>query len=190
MNYIMIENLLFSIPMIILYAVLFGSTMKIADLLGEHGLKWFRGGALLFGILFGSFGALMILSSNILANFFIAMLIHWTLRFRIDSLEHGFAGAIMFTTFILNLNNFIFNPLIFWIILIPFSIFGLLNDLADKKEISGFIAKFVKSEIHYLIIPLILLIIDIKYWIILIVSLGHAISYGLVKYFFRKKGYH
>ena len=72
----MIENL-FSIPMIILYAILFGSTMKIADLLGEHGLRWFKGSALLFGILFGSFGALMILSNNFLAHFFIAMLIQY-----------------------------------------------------------------------------------------------------------------
>jgi hypothetical protein len=106
-------NYLFSLPLIVLYAILFGSTMKIADLLGEHGLKWVKGSTLLLGIIFGSFGAMLILSSNILANFFIAMLIHWTLRYRIDSLEHGFAGAIMFSTFVLNLSSFTFNPPIF-----------------------------------------------------------------------------
>lgn len=182
-------EIFFTTPMIILYAVLFGFTMKMADLLGEHGLKWFKGSALVFGILFGSFGALMILSDNILANFFIAMLIHWTLRFRIDSLEHGFAGAIMFTTFVLNLSNFIFNPFVFWITLIPFSIFGLLNDIADKKKIKGFIDKLAESQLHYFIFPLILLMINIEYGIILIVSLGHIFSYETTKYVFKKKGY-
>jgi len=174
---------LFSIPMIILYAILFGSTMKIADLLGEHGLKWFKGSNLIFGILFGSFGALMILSGNILANFFIAMLIHWTLRYRIDSLEHGFAAAIMFTAFILNINNFIFNPLIFWTILITFSVFGLLNDMADRKEIKGFIAKLAGSQFHYFVVPLILMILNINYWIILLVSSLHVVSYETTKHF-------
>ena len=132
----------------------------------------------------------MILSSNVLANFFIAMLIHWTLRYRIDSLEHGFAGAIMFTVFVLNLAVFTFNPLIFWTVLIPFSIFGMINDAADRKQVKGFIAELGESQATYFIIPLILLIININYWIILVVSMGHILSYETTKYFFKKKGYH
>ena len=46
----MIENL-FSIPMILLFALLYGVTMKIADLLNEHGFKWFKGSAIIFGLL-------------------------------------------------------------------------------------------------------------------------------------------
>lgn len=42
---------LFSIPMIVLYAVLYGLTMKVADLSDEHGLKWFEGSAIIFGFL-------------------------------------------------------------------------------------------------------------------------------------------
>lgn len=133
---------------------------------------------------------MMILSSNVLANFFIAMLIHWTLRYRIDSLEHGFAGAIMFTVFVLNLAVFTFNPLIFWTVLIPFSIFGMINDAADRKQVKGFIAELGESQATYFIIPLILLIININYWIILVVSMGHILSYETTKYFFKKKGYH
>jgi len=173
----------FSTPMIILYVVLFGSTMKIADLFDEHGLKWFKGSNILFGILFGSFGALLIFSNNLLTNFFIAMLIHWTLRYRIDCLGHGFAGAIMLTAFILNLNNFVFVSLIFWTILIGFSLFGLLNDMADRKEIKGFIAELAQSQFHYFVIPLILIFFNITYWIILVVSIGHIVSYEVTKYY-------
>lgn len=182
-------GILFSTPMIILYAILFGLTMKIADLLGEHGLKWFKGSALFFGVLWGIFGALMILSNNFLANFFIAMLIHWTLRYRIDRLEHGIAAAIIYTVFILNLSNFTFIPLIFWIILIPFSIFGLINDAADRKDIKGFIAKLGQSQFFYFVIPFILLLINLNYWIILVVSMCHIISYETIKYIYKKKGY-
>lgn len=174
---------LFSIPMIILYAIIFGFTMKTADLLGEHGLRWFKGSNILFGFLWGGFGALMILSGNILANFFIAMLIHWILRYRIDSLEHGLAGAIMLIAFVLNIPNFIFNPIIFWVVLITFSIHGLLNDMADRKEIKGFIAKYAESNSHYFTIPIILMIINFGWWIILIVSACHIVSYETTKYF-------
>jgi hypothetical protein len=163
--------------------------MKMADLLGEHGLKWFKSSALLFGILFGISGSLLILNDNILANFFIALLIHWVLRFRIDSSEHGVAGAIMFTTFVLNLNSFVLNPLIFWITLITFSIFGLLNDAADRKDIKGFVAKLAKSQFHFFMVPLILIFFDISYWIILIASFSFIISYEAIKFFFKTKGY-
>ncbi|GEM_PF-1287913 len=176
-------DVLFSIPLVFLYSILFGSCMKIADLLGEHGLKWFKGSTLLFGIIFGFFGALLILSGNVLANFLIAMLIHWTLRYRIDSLEHGFAGAIMFTAFVLNLSNFTFDTLVFWVTLIPFSILGLLNDIADRKQIRGFAAKVVGFNFHYFIVPIILMVFNISYWIVLAVSALHVISYETTKYY-------
>ena len=100
---------LFSVPMLLVYSVLFGLTMKIADLLDEHGLKLFKGSALLFGILWGGFGAMMILGNNILANFFLALLIHWILRYRIDHLNHGVAASIMLIVFLYNLPNFAIN---------------------------------------------------------------------------------
>ena len=96
----------------------------------------------------------------------------------------------MFTVFVLNLHNFAFDSLIFWPILIPFSIFGLLNDMADRKEVRGGIAKLAELQLHYFIIPLILLIVNVEYWIILVVSLAHIISYESIKHFFKKKGYH
>ncbi len=177
------QTFIFSIPFILFYAVFFGSSMKIADLLGEHGLRWFKGSALLFGTLFGIFGTLMIFSSNILANFFIAMLIHWILRYRVDRFEHGFAGAIMLTAFLINLNNFTIDWFLFWIVLILYSVHGLLNDMADRKEIMGFIAKYVESNSHYFTIPIILMLFSISYWIVLAVSALHIVSYETTKHY-------
>jgi hypothetical protein len=36
---------------------------------------------------------------------------------------------------------------------VPFSIFGLINDMADRKEIKGFIAKLGESQFHYFVVP-------------------------------------
>ncbi len=51
---------LFSLLLVLIFASLYGVTMKVADLLNEHGLKLFRGSAILFGILWGFFGALLV----------------------------------------------------------------------------------------------------------------------------------
>jgi len=66
----------------------------------------------------------------------------------------------------------------------------MINDAADRKQVKGFIAELGESQATYFIIPLILLIININYWIILVVSMGHILSYETTKYFFKKKGYH
>ncbi len=83
----MIENL-FSNPMILLYALLFAITMKVADLFDEHGLKWFKGSTILFGFLWGGFGALLVLSNNTIANIMLAMSLAFLVRNRLDYLNH------------------------------------------------------------------------------------------------------
>ncbi len=176
-------EILFSIPMLLIYAALFGTTMKIADLLDEHSLKWFRGSALLFGVVYAIFGTLMILGNNLLANFLLAMLIHWILRYRVDYLNHGLAFSIMLLAFVYNLPNFIIDWLLFLAIFITYSVHGLLNDAADRKEISGILAKYFESNSHYFTIPIVLTIINPTYWIILVVSALHITLYETTKHF-------
>ena len=105
----MIENL-FSIPMIILYALLYGITMKIADLFNEHGLKWFKGSKILFGLLWGAFGALLILSNNTIANIMLAMNLAFIIRNRLDYINHQIAASIIIISFLF---SSIFNPTLF-----------------------------------------------------------------------------
>lgn len=176
-------EIVFSIPMLLLYSVLFGITVKIADLLDEHGLKLFKGSALLFGVLWGGFGALLILGNNLLANFFLALLIHWIIRYRIDYLNHGTAASIMLLVFLYNLPIFAIDWLLFLVIFITYSIHGLLNDAADRKEIRGPLAKYVELNSHYFTIPIILTIINPMYWIVLAGSVLHMVSYETTKHF-------
>lgn len=182
-------ELLFSTPVLLMYVLLFGATLKIADLLDEHGLKLFRGSALLFGILWGTFGALLILGNNLLANFFLALLIHWILRYRIDYLNHGIGASIMLLLFLYNLPHFTVDWLIFLVIFIMYSLHGLLNDMADRKEIGGIFAKYFRLNSHYFTIPIILTIINSAYWIVLAASALHVISYETIKIIAEKRGY-
>ena len=175
-------EMLFSTPLLLVYAALFGITMKISDLADEHGLKLFRGGALLFGVLWGGLGALMMLGNNLLANFFIALLIHWILRYRIDRLNHGAAASIMLIAFLYNLPNFAIDWLLFPAILIVYSVHGLLNDAADRKEIRGILARYVESNSHYLTVPIILMIINPEYWLVFAASALHIIFYETTKH--------
>lgn len=175
-------EILFSIPMLLLYSVLFGITVKIADLLDEHGLKLFKGSALLFGVICGGFGALLILGNNLLANFFLALLIHWILRYRIDHLNHGIAASIMLLVFLYNLPNFTVDWLLFLTIFVIYSIHGLLNDATDRKEIRSIAAKYFELNSHYFWVPLILTIINPMYWIVLAASVLHVVFYETTKH--------
>ena len=101
---------MFSLPIILFCAVLYGITMKLADLLNEHNLKWFKGSALIFGILWGAFGALLIFSNNAIANIILAMNIAFIVRNRLDYLNHQAAATIIIISFLFFAK---FEPIIF-----------------------------------------------------------------------------
>lgn len=180
-------EILFSVPMILVYSVLFGATLKIADLLNEHGLRLFKGNNLLFGFICGIFGAAIIISNNLLANFFLALLIHWVLRYRIDHLNHGITGTIMFLAIVYILPVFAIDWLLFLSILVIYGFHGLFNDAADRKEIRGIWAKYFESNSHYFTIPIILTVINPVYWIVFATSVLHIVSYETTKHYGMKR---
>jgi hypothetical protein len=116
----------------LLYAILLGVTMKIADLLDEHGLRFFMWSDILFGILWGAFGSLLILNSNVLANVMLAMVVAFILRYKIDYLNHGIASSMMLITFLFVSS---FEPHTFLPFFGVFTILGLAEDyLSDKSK--------------------------------------------------------
>ena len=122
----------FATYFIILYAILFGITMKIADLFNEHGLKeWFKGSRILFGFLWGIFGALLVISNAHVANVILAMILAFILRFRIDYLNHGIATSMTLITFFLTSR---FELSIFIPFFLIFAIFGLTEDYLSEKS--------------------------------------------------------
>jgi hypothetical protein len=77
-----------------LFAFVFGAILKLSDLLQEHGYRWFRGAS----IATGAIATLLLLAvlgraDGVHRAFWLAVLLHWILRGRIDGANHG-----LFTT--------------------------------------------------------------------------------------------
>lgn len=167
---------------LILSSIFFGIFAKIADLLDEHQMRLFRGAPILFGVLSGLFGFLIILSHQSTAsNFYLALLIHWILRYRIDHLNHGIAASMMFISLVIQVNTYHIDWILFLVIFLGYSFHGLLNDAADQGKINGICAQYFQSNTHYVTIPLLLTIINAQYWIVLTMSLLHVLFYEATK---------
>ena len=176
----------FSTPMILLYAILYGATMKIADLLDEHGLKLFKYSNLLFGVLWGLFGALLVLSNPVVANIVLAMNIAFIIRMRIDYLNHAVALTIILITFLFCGS---INPVLFLVFYFIFLIFGSLEDIDDVlKRKESLLIRLSGTMFYYPVSALIYCLIYGN-WIVFYVFLLYIASYDLTKYYAAKRGY-
>ena len=182
----MIENI-FSVPMIILYALLYGITMKVADLLDEHGLKWFKGSDILFGFLWGLFGALLVLSNNIIANIILAMNLAFIIRYRLDYLNHQIAASIIIITFILTSQIEVTLFIVFYLF---FLVFGSLRDyVGEKVKNKGKTLVLYDEIMWYYPIPALIYCLLYGNWIVFWAMLVYTIGFDGIKYIYKKKGY-
>ena len=177
----MIENI-FSIPMIFIYMAFFGATMKIADLFDEHGMKsWFKGDRIIFGLLWGFFGILLVLSRPDIANVTLAMILAFLVRMRVDYRNHAIATVMIIVAF---LYKGIFDPTLFFLFFIIFTIFGGLRDyLGDVRKKKDWIYK-INEPAWYYVIPTFIYSIASGNWMIFYTFTVYIIFYDLAKYFF------
>ncbi|MFH1225174.1 MAG: hypothetical protein V1676_05210 [Candidatus Diapherotrites archaeon] len=180
---------LFSFPMVLLYAALYGVTMKTADLLNEHGLKLFRGSAVLFGALWGAFGVLLVLSNNALANVILAMNIAFIIRNRLDFINHGIAASTIIIGF---LASSVFEPFLFLAFYCVFLIFGSLKDYSEavgNKKIKLVSALRLNEVMFYYPVPAFVYCAIYGEWIVFWAMAVYIGAYDLTKYFAKKRGY-
>ena len=102
-------------------AFAFGAVLKVSDLLQEHGYRWFRGSATAMGALATALLLVVLRQSDDLGRiFWLAVLLHWILRGRIDGLNHGlFATASLVALGL-------WDPLLLHRGLVPFAYFFAL----------------------------------------------------------------
>jgi hypothetical protein len=74
---------------------LFGITQKLADGHHEHGLNFFPGAGVVFGALFGGFGFYLIGYSSVLQAVYLAPLLYWFYKKKIDCVYHAIAAGLM-----------------------------------------------------------------------------------------------
>lgn len=178
--------MLFSDVILILFAAGYGITMKIADLLNEHGLKWFGGSRLLFGILWGAFGAALVAGNDLVANFILAMNLGFLVRNRLDYLNHQLATSIIIVAFLLIAE---FRPTFFAIFFLIAVIFGSLKDyLDDVLKRHDIIGKLAESGLYYPV-PTLIYCLFYGQWVLFGVAASYVVSYNVTKLTARRYGY-
>lgn len=118
---------------IIVLSVFLGVSMKIADLLNEHGLKWFRGSKFIFGVLWGGFGALLLLGPNALAMFWLAVFLSYIITAKIDYINHGIASIIILIVFFWNVDRILIDWPVFLYFFFAITLTGLFHKLVIKR---------------------------------------------------------
>ena len=174
------------LAVIMVYAVLFGITMKLADLFNEHGLKWFKGDAIIFGFIWGLFGSLLVLSHKDIANVVLAMILAFLIRKRLDYVNHVIAATIIIIVFFWKSS---FDLDLFILFFGIFAIFGGLRDyLGDVRKKKDWLYK-INEPAWYYIVPTAIYGIFTGNWKIFIVFTIYIIFYDLIKYglFYLKK---
>ena len=168
----------------LLYAALYGFTMKVADLLDEHGLRLFKGSALVFGALWGFFGALLVLTDPVIANIVLAMNIAFILRLRLDYLNHALAASIIIVAFLLTAS---IQPVLFLAFYLAFIAFGSLKDVLDDVfKRKGFFKKLSETMWYYPVSTLIYGLITNNFFPFAVLTV-FTVSYDLTKLYFAKK---
>lgn len=174
------------ILIIIVSAILYGITMKVADLLNEHGLKWFKGSAVFFGVLWGIFGSLLVIGDKNIANIILAMNVAFIIRNRLDFINHQIASTIIIIVFLFFST---FNPVLFAMFYIIFLIFGSLKDyVGDILKKKSVLATLNEAMLYYPI-PTFIYCLIYGNWIIFWTFLLYTISYDYIKYLAKKRGY-
>jgi len=172
-----------------LLAVAFGVTMKLADLLDEHGLKWFKGSDLIFGLLWGITGGMLLLFGGVvIANILLAMVLAFLVRNRLDYINHQVAALIIVVSFLF---YSILHPTVFLIFLLTFIVFGSLKDCMDTGFVNlkgSFLGHLNEAMLYYPVPTLIYGLVSNDY-LPFIVFTVYAIFYNLTKIVAAKKGY-
>ena len=181
---------IFSFSFILLYAALFGFTMKTADLFDEHEMRWFKDDAVLFGLLWGFFGALLVLARVDIANIILAMILAFLVRMKLDYRNHAIAGAIIVIVFLWKST---FDLTLFLIFFINFITFGSLKDyMGDIRKKKDWLYKvFESGGWLYYAIPTAIYGWLTNNWIVFFTFVIFVIFYDLTKCsLYRMKQYH
>ncbi len=170
-----------------LLSIVFSVTMKVADLLDEHGLHLFKYADILFGVIWGISGALLVLSNTVIANILLAMIIGFVIRRRLDYPNHIIAFCIIISTFFLFSD---LNKLIFFSFLIAIVLLGLLKDMKYNKT-KGKVFSYIEKI--YLYIPLIYAFPSFVYsllnkdWIVFTTFFFYDLTYNITRIIAKKK---
>jgi len=175
----MVEMVSLPIVLVVTVAALYGLTMKLADLFDEHGLSWFSGDAVSFGLLWGVFGSLLVTVNPIVANALLAQMLGYVIRRRLDYWNHAVAAVLIVITFLTTGQPFV--PSAFWFFLVGLTGLGLVRDFYGDQKKPGWLYQLNEPAWYYLLVPLAYWL-STEHWVALAVFVPYRLAYSAVKY--------
>lgn len=167
---------------VIINAFLTGVFTKLADVVNDDGLKVSKSLNIFLGVLWGVFGALVVLGNSYVAVFYFGILLSWIHRYKLDNYSHGIGGSIILAAI------FYVHPakplqiLITVVTLVLFTLFGLLS----RHKIWGHNI-FSDYNLYSFIFLAILSLYQPLVWIVFFASLANVIGYHGVKQWWKRK---
>ena len=116
----------------------YGALLKVSDLLQEHGYVWAgrRGGHVLAGAICGGAGVAVLALSDAGARvFWMAVILSWLVRGRIDGVNHGVMALAMALYVLWTVPPAWVSDARFWYFLVPLVVLGLLHDLFQYTSV-------------------------------------------------------
>lgn len=180
-NFMPVEMNTVTLPIVFvgLLALLYGITMKLADLFNEHGLRWFRGDAAVFGLLWGIFGSLLVLTNPIVSNALVAQMACYVIRRLLDYWNHAVAATMIIVTFLATGQPFL--PLPFTIFFFGLTALGLVRDYYGQRKEPRWLYHLNEPAWYYLLVPLAYWWLT-DHWIALLVFPIYRAAYSVIKY--------
>ena len=142
-----------ALSLMLTIAFLFGVTNKLADLMNEHGVFWFKGGNVLFGIIWGLFGSILMLTEPILTPVYLSVVLYWFLSIKLDYLNHALAGTMMVLAAVISASQHAIDVFGTIAMLIAYSLVGLIQrrSLGRHPQLDA----FWRLRLRIYVIPLI-----------------------------------
>lgn len=122
---------------LVIFAFLFGFFLDLADLFNEHGLNWFTGDRITFGILNGIAGVLLINTNPLTCAYVLGLIFFWLIIGKIDYLNHRIAFLIISFAGILTIlgeNSILLNSVIISLVLL--SVYFIQKIILSKGGIN------------------------------------------------------
>jgi len=148
-------------------SLLFGFTQKIADGHDEHGLNWFPGAAMMFGIGSGLLGAILIQATPVHFATYLSLCFYWIYKLKIDYRNHAIALIIILIGSLSASFPFPIKSVV--ILFVAYVVFDLVKITYKMHDSIIF-----KKWIHFLVVPLCFDILNNSFYATISVSLNLA----------------
>lgn len=150
-----------SIWMVALLSFATGVISKTSDLFNDDGLRWFRGASPLSGVLWGISGSLLVLVNQYVAALWLATVMYWFLRQKLDHFNHAFAGVCISATGFYAAVHGRVDFVAFALLLAWLAVSGYLNTwLKDRYgPRNRLLSQFLRLRLRYYAGPVVLAVV-------------------------------